>query len=83
MTREGSHLEQEFLQRKKDGVRLNKYISDSGLCSRREADRLIEAGRVRVDGKMAHPGEKVREDQKKDSDAMMKELENQFENDEK
>ena len=64
MTREGSHLEQEFLQRKKDGVRLNKYISDSGLCSRREADRLIEAGRVRVDGKMAHPGEKVREDQK-------------------
>lgn len=63
MTREGSHLEQEFLQRKKDEVRLNKYISDSGLCSRREADRLIEAGRVLVDGRVAHPGEKVRETQ--------------------
>jgi len=35
------------------GVRLNKYIADSGYCSRREADRLIQEGRVRVDG---HPG---------------------------
>ncbi len=31
-------------------VRLNKWIADSGLCSRREADRLIEAGRVSVNG---------------------------------
>ncbi|MCB1588402.1 MAG: 23S rRNA pseudouridine synthase F, partial [Xanthomonadales bacterium] len=29
-------------------MRLNKLISDSGLCSRREADELIEAGRVSV-----------------------------------
>ena len=31
-------------------MRLNKYISDSGYCSRREADRLIEAGKVFVNG---------------------------------
>ena len=27
-------------------IRLNKYLSDAGVCSRREADRLIEAGKV-------------------------------------
>ncbi|MDC8013931.1 23S rRNA pseudouridine(2604) synthase RluF [Tahibacter soli] len=37
-------------------MRLNKYISDTGLCSRREADALIEAGRVTVDGKRAGVG---------------------------
>ncbi len=31
-----------------EGKRLNKYISDAGVCSRREADRLIEAGRVEI-----------------------------------
>lgn len=40
-------------------MRLNKYISESGLCSRREADRLIESGRVTVDGKRAEPGMQV------------------------
>ena len=40
-------------------MRLNKYLSDAGVCSRREADRLIESGRVTVDGKMASPGTKV------------------------
>jgi len=33
-------------------VRLNKYIAQSGVASRREADRLIEAGRVKVNGKV-------------------------------
>ncbi|MBQ7701736.1 MAG: pseudouridine synthase [Candidatus Methanomethylophilaceae archaeon] len=42
-----------------DSVRLNKYIADSGVCSRREADRLIEAGKVTVDGRTAEMGEKV------------------------
>jgi 23S rRNA pseudouridine2604 synthase len=37
-------------------MRLNKYISDTGLCSRREADELIEAGRVVVDGVKAQVG---------------------------
>ena len=34
----------------KEDVRLNRFLSDAGFCSRREADRLIEAGRVTVDG---------------------------------
>lgn len=32
----------------KSDVRLNRFLSDAGFCSRREADRLIEAGRVTV-----------------------------------
>ena len=30
-------------------IRLNKYLSEAGICSRREADRLIEAGKVMVE----------------------------------
>lgn len=37
-------------------MRLNKYISDAGYCSRREADRLIAEGRVTVNGKKAFMG---------------------------
>lgn len=33
-------------------MRLNKYIANSGVCSRREADKLIEAGEVNVNGKV-------------------------------
>ena len=40
-------------------VRLNKYLSEAGICSRREADKLIESGRVTVDGKVATTGMKV------------------------
>ena len=40
-------------------VRLNKFLSEAGVCSRREADRLIESGRVTVDGRRAVPGMKV------------------------
>lgn len=40
-------------------IRLNKYLSEQGICSRREADRLIEAGKVTVDGRTARMGEKV------------------------
>lgn len=40
-------------------VRLNKYISDSGFCSRREADRFIENGSVRINGRVAQMGMKV------------------------
>lgn len=35
-----------------DGMRINKYISRSGYCSRRDADRLVEQGRVRIDGEL-------------------------------
>lgn len=39
--------------------RLNKFISDSGFCSRREADKLIEQGRVTVNGKFPEAGTKI------------------------
>ena len=42
-------------------VRLNKYLSEAGVCSRREADRLIEEGKVFVDGVRAENGRKVTE----------------------
>lgn len=45
-------------------IRLNKYISEAGVCSRREADRLVEAGRVQVDGRTAAVGMQIREGQK-------------------
>lgn len=38
---------------------INKYISDSGLCSRRQADRLLLEGRVHINGRVAHKGERV------------------------
>ena len=41
------------------GTRLNQYIASCGICSRREADRLIEAGRVSVDGAPASTGMRV------------------------
>ena len=39
--------------------RVNKFLSESGFCSRREADRLIEAGRVKINGKVPEMGTKV------------------------
>ena len=42
-------------------ISLNKYISDSGFCSRREADRYIEECRVTINGKDAHKGNRVKE----------------------
>ena len=40
-------------------TRLNKFISESGLCSRREADRYIEQGLVLINGKPAKVGDQV------------------------
>ncbi|MBQ7678133.1 MAG: pseudouridine synthase [Lachnospiraceae bacterium] len=40
-------------------VRLNKYLSEAGVCSRREADRRIEAGDVCVDGVKASVGQRI------------------------
>ncbi len=45
-----------------DGVRLNKFISESGVASRRAADRLIEDGRVSINGRTAVLGDKVADD---------------------
>lgn len=46
----------------KEEIRLNKYLSDAGVCSRREADRLIEAGKVKVDAHIAVMGERITKD---------------------
>ncbi len=43
---------------------LNKYISDTGFCSRREADKYIGEGRVSINGKEAKKGNRVDEDDK-------------------
>ncbi len=43
-------------------TRINKYISESGHCSRREADRLIEQNRVKINGQFAQVGSKVTEE---------------------
>jgi len=43
-----------------DFIRLNKFISESGLCSRREADRFIEQGNVFINGKRAAIGDRIK-----------------------
>ena len=42
-----------------EGVRLNKYLSEIGHCSRRAADKLIDAGRIQVNGQQVVMGQKV------------------------
>ena len=44
-----------------DSISLNKYISDTGICSRREADKFIETGRVLLNGVVAIKGNRVEE----------------------
>lgn len=44
------------------GIRINKFLSDAGLCSRREADRYIKEGKVEIDGVKAEMGSKVKPD---------------------
>jgi len=47
-----------------DGIRLNKYLSDAGICSRRQADTLISNGEIIVDGNIADLGTRVFTDTK-------------------
>lgn len=53
-----------------ESVSLNKFISSTGMCSRREADRMIESGRVKLNGVIArkgnrvHPGDRVLVDER-------------------
>ena len=42
-----------------NGIRINKYLSEAGICSRREADRQVELGAVTIDGKVAETGARV------------------------
>ena len=42
-----------------NGIRINKYLSEAGVCSRREADRQVELGNITIDGKRAEAGARV------------------------
>lgn len=42
-------------------TRINKYLSEIGHCSRRDADKLLEQGRITINGKVPELGEKVQE----------------------
>ena len=44
------------------GIRINKFLSEAGFCSRREADKLIEKNRVKINGKVPLIGTKVTQD---------------------
>lgn len=41
------------------GIRINKFLSEAGVCSRREADRLVEQGRITIDGNPARMGDRI------------------------
>ncbi|HHQ4126567.1 TPA: 23S rRNA pseudouridine(2604) synthase RluF [Clostridium perfringens] len=62
----------------RDKVRLNKYISETGFCSRREADKLIEQGRVKIDGLKATTGMKVSKGQSVSIDGKPLKVENEL-----
>ena len=47
-----------------ESIRLNKYLSDAGICSRRQADSWIEEKRITVNGEIAGMGMKVAPDSK-------------------
>lgn len=42
-----------------NGIRINKFLSEAGVCSRREADRQVELGNITIDGKVAETGARV------------------------
>lgn len=44
-----------------DGIRINKFLSEAGVCSRREADRALEAGQIRIGDRVAVLGDRVQE----------------------
>ena len=47
-----------------EATRVNKYLAESGICSRREADKLVADGKVKIDGETAVMGSKVLPGQK-------------------
>lgn len=47
-----------------EGIRINKFLSEAGVCSRREADRQVENGNITIDGKIAVMGDRIFDGQK-------------------
>lgn len=50
-----------IVKNENNGSRLNKYLAHAGICSRRDADRLIGQGKVQVNGQLPSPGQSVSE----------------------
>lgn len=48
---------------------INKYLALSGVCSRKESDRLLKDGKILINGKIAEPGQMVNQDDKVEADA--------------
>ena len=48
---------------------INKYLAQKGICSRKESDRLLKAGKVFINNKLAEPGQLVQEGDKVEADA--------------
>ncbi|MCR5608471.1 MAG: pseudouridine synthase [Lachnospiraceae bacterium] len=55
-------MQKDYINEIEESMRINKFLSDAGYCSRREADKLIEAGRVFIDGIPAKMGDRVTKD---------------------
>lgn len=47
------------MDQQEKGVRINKFLSEAGVCSRREGDRMLSGGRIRIDEMAAKPGDRV------------------------
>ena len=57
-------------------MRINSFISSTGLCSRREADELVKQGKVKVNNEIATIGQRVSEDDKVEVDGKLLSLQN-------
>jgi 23S rRNA pseudouridine2604 synthase len=55
-------------------IRINKYLAVQQICSRKEADVLIAAGRVKINGRLAKLGDKVQKGDKVDANVFKKSL---------
>ena len=47
------------MSQQQEGIHINKYLSEAGVCSRREADRALEAGQIRIGDRVAALGDRV------------------------
>ena len=59
------------MKKELDEIRLNKYLSEIGHCSRRVADKLINEGRIKVNGSTAVLGQKIRVGDTVDVDGLL------------
>lgn len=59
----GEENQKEEVRETSSGIRINKFLSEAGVCSRREADRMLAEGRISVDGMPAVQGQRIEEGQ--------------------